>query len=179
MTAIASMASVLVGTVLAVAGVAEQPGAGPERILPVQGGPVWIPGQNGAVPDGAYAQGQEGNGEFLYVCVAGAFNGRHVGKVRPGFSGCNFGYGGQEYTAESYDVLVNNPGYWAAPAYPGAIPDNAWAFGSEADMTPLFLCLAPHNGGYQPGKIGARTGGCNIGYGGQELTLYDYQVYVY
>ena len=148
-------------------------------MIRVQAGPDWRMASGGYVPDGAIAQGQENNGEFLYVCAAEAFNGRHVGKVRPGFDGCHYGYGGQEYSTQSYEVMVNNPGYWQQPEYPGAIPNNAFQLGYEADMTPLFLCLAPHNGGYQPGKIGPRTGGCNIGYGGRELTLYDYQVYVY
>lgn len=66
---------------------------------------------------------------------------------------------------------------WAA-ASGGAIPEGAIAYGSEADGREQFVCRGAHGGGTHLGKITAGFSGCNIGYGGREITLAQYEVLV-
>jgi hypothetical protein len=49
--------------------------------------------------------------------------------------------------------------------------------GYEANGAPLFICRAAFRGGWHPGKIRQGFNGCNIGYGGREQTVSNYQVY--
>ncbi|MDD3445299.1 MAG: DUF3421 domain-containing protein, partial [Zavarzinia sp.] len=131
---------------------------------------------NGSIDERATPVGYEANGAGLYACVGDFNNGRHPGKIRPGFDGCNIGYGGKEYAAKTYSVLISG-GNWV-PMNQGAIPWNAPAVGQEADGRPLYFCRAMSNGSLAPGKIGPSTGSCNIGYGGNEYTIYSYDVFV-
>ena len=55
----------------------------------------------------------------------------------------------------------------------GSVPSGAIAGGSEPGRT-LWVCRASYNGGLHPGKIVAQN--CNIGWGGREITLRNYQV---
>lgn len=64
------------------------------------------PGEGGAIPMGAFDAGYEADGQTLYPCVVGYNGGWHPGRIRYGFDGCNFGYGGREITVPVYDVLV-------------------------------------------------------------------------
>jgi len=60
----------------------------------------------------------------------------------------------------------------------GAIPDGAIAYGREADGREQFACRGLYGGGMHLGKIASGFAGCNIGYGGREVTLPDYEVLV-
>lgn len=64
---------------------------------------------------------------------------------------------------------------WVAAA-DGAIPAGSVAYGREADGREQFACRGAHAGGTHLGKIAAGLGGCKIGFGGQELTLNEYEV---
>lgn len=57
----------------------------------------------------------------------------------------------------------------------GNIPANAVQGGQE-NGTPLYVCRGRHEGGTHSGKIVA--GNCNIGYGGSEVVLSDYEMLV-
>lgn len=67
----------------------------------------WANASNGNIPNNAIQAGAEANGQPLYVCRAWYSGGIHPGKVRPGFRGCNIGYGGSEIEIQTYDVLTN------------------------------------------------------------------------
>jgi uncharacterized protein DUF3421 len=135
------------------------------------GGFSWVPAMNGAIPQGAVAGGAE-NGHPLVICHAVAAMGVHPGKVVA--SNCNFGYGGQEMTVPQYEVLVGPPGHWIAAAG-GAVPPGAVSGGFE-DGHPLFICRTHFGTGVHPGKVVANN--CNIGYGGKEVTVPQYEVLV-
>lgn len=60
----------------------------------------------------------------------------------------------------------------------GAIPEGAVAYGQEADGREQFVCRGAQGGGIHLGKIASGFAGCNIGYGGREITLPDYEVLV-
>lgn len=143
----------------------------------LSGGYASEPASGGAIPRRAFAAGQEANGEALFVCAVAHAGGWHPGKIRPGFGGCNFGYGGQELTGASYEVLTGSYGWVEFPG-PGPIPGNAIAMGVEGDGRALYVCRAPYKGGWHPGKIRAGFNGCNIGYGGREITVGTYDVLV-
>ncbi len=53
------------------------------------------------------------------------------------------------------------------------IPSNALVGGQEPGRS-LYVCHAPHNGGVHPGKVVA--GNCNIGWGGKEVVLPNFEV---
>ncbi|WP_010140056.1 DM9 repeat-containing protein [Oceanicola sp. S124] len=171
--AVAALLMAPVGAELALA-----PAAAKDQVTQVKTDLYWLAASGGREFDGPWAQGRESNGESLYVCAVEAFGGRHAGKARPGLDGCHFGHNGREYKLSTYEVLINDPGSWRYHTPRAPIPDGAFQIGHEADMTPLYLCLAEYRGGYQPGEIGAHTKGCRIGYSGKELKIRVYQLYV-
>lgn len=134
----------------------------------------WKSASGGVLLPGAKPAGREANGAPLYVCSAPFANGEHPGKTRPGFSGCNIGYGGKEHTVPVYKLMIGTERW--VPARNGQVPPNALQAGSEADGRPLFVCRAQFRGGVHPGKIGPATNGCNIGFGGNEITIATYEV---
>lgn len=60
----------------------------------------------------------------------------------------------------------------------GEVPPGAVVGGHEANGERLFICRAPYKGGFHPGKIRAAFRGCNIGYGGNEVTVNPYDVLI-
>jgi hypothetical protein len=114
-------------------------------------------------------------GRQLPICRASFQNGVHPGKVVAG--NCNIGYGGKEIVLNQFQLLVGR----AAPTAPaiawvpftGQVPANAYIGGQEPDRT-LPVCRAAHQNGVHPGKIVA--GRCNIGWGGAEVVLAQFEV---
>lgn len=126
----------------------------------------------GGLPNWAASAGWEANGDPLYICRAQYSGGLHIGKIRHGFDGCNIGYGGQEITVSYYEVWTDSLNW--APGQ-GDRFSNAYDAGHEANGQPLFICRAEHAGGLHIGKIRPGFGGCNISYGGQEVTVWFYE----
>ena len=60
----------------------------------------------------------------------------------------------------------------------GDIPKNA-VVGGDEDGAKLYIARAFYRGGTHPGKIKEGWDGCNISYGGKEITLRNYEVLVY
>lgn len=135
----------------------------------------YVDAANGAIPFNATPIGFDSSGDALYSCLVADFGGLHPGKIRQGFAGCHFGYGGVEYENSTYRVLVGTVA-WRAGAN-GNIPSDVIAVGHEANGSFLGVCRAEFNG-QQIGKIGPSTGSCAIGYGGVEHTIYQYEVMV-
>jgi hypothetical protein len=137
---------------------------------------VWIGATGGNVPPGALAGGHEANGQPLYVCRANLNNAEHAGKIRPGFDGCNIGYGGREEVVPTYDVLVERRPRWVGER-DGAIPANAVGVGQEHGIE-IFVCRGSFQGGVHVGKIQPAFRACNIGFGGREEKVNPYEVLV-
>lgn len=141
---------------------------------PPSTGPMrWMPSSNGMVPQGALQGGNEANGQPLYVCRAAYNGGTHIGKVVG--QACNIGWGGAEISLPQYEVLMDARGRWVA-ARPGYLPPGALQAGNESNGQPLFLCRGAYNGGTHIGKVVGQS--CNIGWGGAEVSLQQYEVYV-
>lgn len=109
----------------------------------------------------------------LYVCQANYRGGMHPGKLYDGH--CNIGWGGSEVSLSSYNVLVGRGSLAWAPASDGNVPANAIEGGYQQDG-PLYVCQANYRGGMHPGKIVGQN--CNIGWGGAEVLIPDYNVLV-
>lgn len=60
----------------------------------------------------------------------------------------------------------------------GYLPPNAIQGGHEGNGQPLYICRAQHGGGLHIGKFRADWQGCNIPFGGRELTVNRYQIMV-
>ena len=132
----------------------------------------WQPVRDGQMPRHAFAGGRERD-EILYICQSFYNGGVHPGKVVAGR--CNITYGGAEIPRDRFRVLVGEGFDWRSPKR-DRIPPNAVVGGFE-NGRPLYICHARYDfHGVHPGKIVA--GACNIGYGGQEIRIPDYQVLV-
>lgn len=60
----------------------------------------------------------------------------------------------------------------------GQVPPNATQAGNEADGTPLYLARARYQDGVHIGKVRTAFGAANIPYGGKEVKVADYEVFV-
>jgi len=132
----------------------------------------WYATRNGRQPGGAVVGGVE-RGRNLYVCRASYGGGIHPGKHFG--QHCNIGWGGKEVALASYDILVVLRGgqtRWVR-ARNGEVPRDAWVGGIERGRN-LYVCRASYGGGVHPGKLFGRH--CNIGWGGREISLADYEV---
>lgn len=140
---------------------------------------VWVtPSKPGELPMGAVLGGREHppGSEDLYVCHATFNNGVHPGKFRAAFGGCNIGWGGNEVTVPTYQLLTGEFNW--TPASGGTIPPDAIQGGQEAPpgSEVLYVCRADYSNGVHPGKIRAAFGGCHISWGGKEINLLTYAV---
>jgi hypothetical protein len=73
---------------------------------------------------------------------------------------------------ERYQMLYarGHWGRWDRRNFNGAL-----IAGHENNGEPLFLCRTDHNGAMHPGKV--VNGRCNIGYGGNEISQPDFELY--
>jgi len=146
---------------------------GPSGTAAAQGANRFVWGTPTPPYNERWAAGHDTDGAPLYVCRASYNGGVHPGKVVAGK--CNITYGGQEIPMERFAVLMGqlaNPRLWA----PGFSPNNAnFPAGVDSDRTTtLYVCRASYNNGLHPGKVVA--GKCNIGWGGQEIILTNFEV---
>ncbi len=132
----------------------------------------WAPWQ-GHLPSNAVIAGQAA-GSSLGICLVDYQNGQHPGKVYA--NKCNFGWGGQEIVvSHNFEVLVAESfvtPQWAASSH-GRLPRNAWEAAQYAGVQG-YVCRAHYRNGVHAGKVYA--GKCNIGWGGSEIVLDNYEV---
>lgn len=160
---------------------------GSSKIIPP--GPTeikWVDASNGAIPNEAIYGGNEeggpGQATNLYVCRAPYNGGIFPGKIRQAFRSCHITFDGLEINATKYQVLVNLPTSWVdmrwVAARGGAVPEGAYVAGKDSPPNDegLYICRAPYNGGIHPGKLKPSNKGCNIGWGGKEIMVDNYEV---
>jgi hypothetical protein len=137
------------------------------------------------IPEDAVIGGNDWpEGTPLYICRGGSDEGYAIqpGRFRSDMTGCDIGFGGQEYQVPDFDFLVMS-WQWASG---GDVPANAVLFGWDTTPPgslvgpPLYFCRAilPGQSGWQPGKIGYAWDGCYVPFGGQEIHAAVYQVLV-
>ncbi len=71
---------------------------------------------------------------------------------------------------------VANAGWVSASN--GDVPSGSLISGHEANGEKLYVCRANYNGGVHPGKVRKAFGACNIGWGGKEVAVKQYETYV-
>ena len=133
----------------------------------------WVSASNGDIPSGSLSSGYESNGEKLYVCRASYKGGVHPGKVRKQFGACNIGWGGMEVAVEQYETYV----IWQQATH-GEVPSSAVVGGHESDGTKLYICRGNYQGGVHSGKVRSAFNACNISWGGEEVKVNPYEVFV-
>nr|CRH04936.1 conserved protein of unknown function [include at least 3 DUF3421 domain] [Candidatus Magnetococcus massalia] len=99
-----------------------------------------------------------------------------MGKVGRHLRACNIGWGGKEIPNRSYEVLLGQ-GSWKK-ASGGFIPPGALKAGNESNRQPLFVCRVNYRGGVHVGKAARHLRACNIGWGGKEVSVRNYEVLI-
>lgn len=129
-------------------------------------------------PSGLFVAGQDSNGAPFFLCRA-YYSGSWVpGKTWPGYPNCNIPYGGREIIMHNFQVYYGQPqGYWQH-ARGGAIPYHALVVGRDTNGNTLYLCHGRYANSIIPGKTWAGYSHCNVPYGGREVLLYNYAIYV-
>ncbi|CAG0902904.1 unnamed protein product [Darwinula stevensoni] len=105
-------------------------------------------------PEEIVMGGMTADGETLYVARAEHDNDTLPGKVQQNHSHCYVGYNGEEYSKESYKVLVNPAKSnldWVA-ASGGSVPAGALQGGRTAEGEALFIGRCKHGGDTVCGK---------------------------
>lgn len=133
---------------------------------------------NRIVPPNAMKSGFSG-GESMYVARAIHEGNLFPGKVHPPHGGgvCFITYKGKVVAKNEYEVLCSAYGSWV-PVTGGNIPSNAVMGGHSAEGEPLFIGRSIHLGSLNPGKVHLSRGCCDIGYGADEYSYTEYEVYV-
>ncbi len=102
-----------------------------------------------------------------YLCRTFYENGQHLGELWNGK--CYIGWGGSEIVTSQYEILFGN-GSWK-PSREGF----SSAFrGSFVERQPMYACRVLLRGRRYAGKVVA--GKCNVGLGGRELVVEDFEV---
>ena len=115
-------------------------------------------------------------GQTLYSCRVSYQNGIHPGKLVENH--CNFSFGGEEIRSLNYQILSYQSGGLNYRWQRGnRLTNDEWVIGGqEALGTPLYICRGFYNDSIQPGKLVRDR--CNIGFGGREIELSDYEILV-
>jgi len=130
----------------------------------------------GDVPPKAVKGGTD-NGDQLFIARA-----RHKGYLIPGkFQPSHWviyvSYGGKEYGKVLYEILCAAEGRWVY-VEGGHIPYNAVPAGRIAKGEPLYIGRVCHNRTVTLGKVHPSHGCCYVPYGGEELALKKFEIYV-
>ncbi|MFH1058797.1 MAG: DM9 repeat-containing protein [Pseudomonadota bacterium] len=147
-------------------------GVAPFELL-VGGGFVWTPARDGELPAGAVGGGMVREGE-LFVCRARLDDGLHVGKYWRGR--CNVGHRGREELVRDFEVLVRPSGGYAWRRGRAGLGTGGCLVAGRAQGQDLCICRGRHRDGLHIGKTWA--GRCQIGWGGQEVGLDEFEVLV-
>ena len=136
----------------------------------------WNKETHGKIPPDSYIAGKESDGKKLYICRVFHRGSLQIGKIRPGFGGCNIGFKGRELSKRKYQVLTLKKGRWYAGSN-GNIPYGSYIAGFYK-ANPLYICRVSHAGGVHIGKVRPWIKACHFGYGGKELKNPKYQVLI-
>jgi hypothetical protein len=143
----------------------------------------WRPAKNDSDPEPNFqdgiAAGLEG-GLPLFACRGAVAGGIHLGRIRRDFPACHIGYGGQEVEVAPYEVL----GVTWREATGNQAPNYSLVAGYEqVDMAanrigtaPLYPCRTPFQGGVHLGQARAGERGCSVGFGGNQVVVWTYEV---
>ena len=121
----------------------------------------WVDARDGAIP---------GSEEKMALLCS------FVGEFSD-FGGCNIGWGGTEHTKVPNARLYPTLDKAVLPSPKGDLLSDAIEGGHESDGTPLYLCSVDYKGAH-PGKTREGFNGCNIGWGGKEISEKPFSILV-
>ncbi len=151
-------------------GVPPNPNPGGSNPLPPYNKWDWVDGAAGAyLPNNAVYYGPTQSPR--YVCAVFYNNEWSVGKYVNG--DCNFSYGGSEWLAKQYKVLIGTYVQWADWNSSYAPPTNGVYIYSNGYNT-SYVCGVYFNNDYNTGKIFNNR--CEIGWGGVAYSFDRYNV---
>lgn len=148
-------------------------------VLSFTGYANWGPAVSGKfLSKGLFQTGVENNQtRALFLCRVRYLGSWQIGKTWLGYFHCNFPYSGREIIAAQYEVFYGQPaGHWRQ--FRGRLPWHARAFGRDTNGNTLYLCQGRYQGGLEPGKTWQNYSFCNISYGGKEIRLSNFSVFV-
>jgi hypothetical protein len=132
---------------------------------------------SGAWGSRAFQVGRDTNGNPLYLCHGDIQSSTQPGKTWPNYNKCNVPFAGREVLLSNFQVYHGHPrGHWQRSG--DYLPHAAMVVGHDVNGNTLYLCRAHYDGSVQPGKTWRGYGRCNIPYGGREIIMNDYEVYV-
>lgn len=121
-------------------------------------------------PKNKIVAGTDG-GANLSVCKTLYQDNYHPGKVYE--PNCNIGYGGKEISQSDFLYFDSNKNFkWSKDAI------DKIKGGSEGGRD-LYICRAYKGSGFHPGKTWDNYDNCNIGWGGQEYKMSDFEYLTY
>lgn len=134
---------------------------------------IWVlPSEEKDYPEYKRVEGgKHGDGTMMYVCRVG---GTTPGKLYK--KQCLAPYGGLEYSADYYQVLLTNAQYqWKAVhnLSRAQIKSGAVKGGVDRGNITLYVCRKKMTDGLHPGKYASNSGLCYISWGGGEKYYSD------
>lgn len=129
------------------------------------------------MPDFAIEAGYDCDGTPIYVGRAKHHEEMLPAKIVPS-KGCAYvSWGGKEHSKNYYEVLVG-PGYGWYACENGTVPSTAVATGETAHGEPLYIGRGRHGNSLCVGKIHPSHRCLYIPFGGEETSLYNYEVLI-
>lgn len=129
------------------------------------------------LPDGAILAGNDTDGSPIYVGRAHHAGDQVPAKILPSKQVGYIPFSGQEIPVHQYEVLCNGNVSWI-PSSHGAVPPGAVNAGRTSGGEPLYVGRVHYQGSLTPGKIHPSHGSLYIPFGGQEVTIKDYEILV-
>ncbi|XP_014102217.2 uncharacterized protein [Bactrocera oleae] len=138
---------------------------------------TWISSSGPNIVPGTVHAGHDADGDDIYVGRAYHEGDLLPAKVIPRKACAYVPYGGREVVKHDYELLTGY-GYGWVPDANGSVPPGAVICGRTSDGEPLYIGRGHYGGSFTPGKIHPSHGCLYIPFGGQEITLNNYEVLV-
>lgn len=138
---------------------------------------TWEEGAVGSVPVNARAFPERDH--VAYLCTAPHGTSLQVGSVSHRAPGCSYSYGGAEYVAPVYNVLMDDvPVRFVPHVPPNSFPPEVLYVGWEAGGPHLHNCAVEIDGAMRYGKTREDWDSCAVGYNGREVFAVNYWLLV-
>ncbi|XP_036342466.1 uncharacterized protein LOC118751757 [Rhagoletis pomonella] len=129
------------------------------------------------LPPFAVQAGHDSDGDAIFVGRAYHKGDVVVAKVVPNKQQAYVAWGGEEVNKHDIEVLAGHNYHWVPDAN-GSVPPGAVSCGLTSLGEPLYVGRGYHANSLTPGKIHPSQGCLYIGFGGEEVTVTNYEVLV-
>jgi len=129
------------------------------------------------LPGGAILAGNDVDGAPIYVGRCHHGGDLVPAKVLHTKQAAYIPFSGQEIPVNQYEILCNGNVSWV-PSSHGSIPPGALVAGRTSVGEQLYVGRAHYQGSLTPGKVHPSHGCLYIPFGGQEVTIRDYEILI-